>query len=73
MLNQTETNKITRVKNALRLDIAILKDDLTSGIYTSVPRRFLLEIQTELIEKERILKLLNSGIHNSETSRLLRL
>jgi hypothetical protein len=64
--------KTTFLKNSLRLEIAILKDDLTSGIYTSVPRRILLEIQSELIEKERILKLINSGIQTPEVSRLIR-
>ncbi|EMY3483636.1 hypothetical protein AAIP36_001881 [Flavobacterium psychrophilum] len=73
MTNQLNNEKITIIKNALRLEIAVLKHDLNEGVYTGLNRKFLLNIQTELIEKDRVLKLLNSGIQNSETNRLLRL
>lgn len=66
MLNFSKEQQLKTIANGLRLDVALLKYELTEEIVKGTPRRLLCEIQSKIIEKERQLKLVNIDKYNKE-------
>ena len=66
MLIFSKEQQLKTIANGLRLDVALLKYELTEEIAKGTPRRLLCEIQSKIIEKERQLKLVNIGKYNKE-------
>lgn len=66
MLNFSKEQQLKTIANGLRLDVALLKYELTEEIVKGTQRRLLCEIQSKIIEKERQLKLVHIGKYNKE-------
>ena len=66
MLIFSKEQQLKIIANGLRLDVALLKYELTEEIVKGTPRRLLCEIQSKIIEKERQLKLVNIDKYNKE-------
>lgn len=66
MLIFSKEQQLKTIANGLRLDVALLKYELTEEIVKGTPRRLLCEIQSKIIEKERQLKLVNIDKYNKE-------
>ena len=66
MLDFSKEQQLKTIANGLRLDVALLKNELTEAIVKGTTRRFLCEIQSQIIEKERQLKLIHIGKYNKE-------
>ena len=66
MLIFSKEQQLKIIANGLRLDVALLKYELTEEIVKGTPRRLLCEIQSKIIEKERQLKLVHIDKYNKE-------